>query len=457
MEIESTLSVVCGDLTGLLLLDNFSARRECVSCEHGLVKPSTFERLAGKGHCKSWKRTVRCAETGKDICSLIEAGKIQLLDEPEWVIKRRESIKSNKSLVDGEGEQIVKRKRGRPKKSDSGASLNNSSVPNLEGVLAPPLTSLNHMNGTGSEQQIPNETFRKRKKMKGCTDSLKLQKANKSKLNENGVTNGTSSHGSPSMNQELPVNGHEGYKKVSRKCKWKRVRHNEFERSVNAIIKDRKAPVMNMRLTCPVCKTIVEDVDALRYHDLMFHSSVSSKVFLESEDQSTSDSFNDFGHDKSTYNMFSDSDNSFFGLTPHSKRRNGGLPSLNLLNGNLNNGTGSSMEDMLNGSPESASSSRDDSNPTQLSVLSAIAKQYQELVGISKETLIQTSSLRDQMKVLAKSVEEIKSDMKHMSKALTLANMPRSAVRDDIATNDYQTFFNTLEKFISSNGQENGR
>ena len=301
MEIESTLSVVCGELTGLLLLENFSARRECVSCEYGLVKPATFERLAGKGHCKSWKRTVRCAETGKDICSLIDAGKLQLLDEPEWVIKRRESIKMNKSLLD-DSELAVKRKRGRPKKSDSGASINISA--NQDDVLAPPPSLLNGANG-----EPANESFRKRKKLKGCTESTKL-KTNKSKLGDSGVTNGVSSNGIHS--HESTSNGHEGHsRRSSRKCKWKRVRHNEFERSVNAIIRDRKTPAMNMRLTCPVCKAIVESVDALRYHDMMFHSSVSSKIFLDSEAQSTSDSYIDFSHDKS--NMLSDSDTSYLG------------------------------------------------------------------------------------------------------------------------------------------------
>ena len=471
MEIESTLSVVCGDLTGLLLLDNFSSRRECVSCEHGLVKPSTFERLAGKGHCKSWKKTVRCSETGRDIGALIKAGKIQLLDEPEWIVKRRETIEITKSMTVVDGIVPTKRKRGRPKKSESLVSINKVSpldksqeIVNQTSVINIPDSSSE--SGCLGQQKhkgkLGNGLIRKRKKLKCGIDLPKTVLSNKTIAKENGFVNGTNGFSSQLNGLEQSGAGFEVYKRVPRhgKCKRKRVRRNDFERSVNAIIRTRKTPTMKLRLACPVCHTQVQDSDALKYHDLMFHSSVSSKVFVKPEE-----CVSNHAHSEADSTLGT-SDNSFFELgssdNEPTKEPMVCLPSLDFFKDKLTRGTVArltsiGMESSVNGSCEGASSSKGSADSGQMSVLSTIAAQYQEILGISKDTLQQTSSLRDRVEALANSVEEIKSDVKDLSKTLALSNMATSAVRDDITAGDYQTFFNILEKFLNSNGFGNGR
>lgn len=477
MELEdSTYSVVCGELTGLLLLENFSSRRECVSCEHGLVKPATFERLAGKGHCKSWKRTVRCAETGKDIASLIEAGTLQLIDEPQWIIKRREANKISKAIINGSGvDAPPKRKRGRPRKSESGSNIKNTSILN-QGQEALSHTSGGSLPKKDTEDssidqiklngKAENGHVRKRRKLKGCNDSSKIAKMNKSKAKENGFVNGFS----PQMNGfQLPGASLEVYKRVPRhgKCKRKRVRHNDFERSVNAIIRDQKSPALSLRLVCPICNAKVQDADALKCHDLMFHSSVSRKVFLEPEDVETAgDSVTDEAM-SGVDSMFGYSESSFFELgSPENEpaKESLCLPTLDVFKDKLTRGTVAKLtslgvESALKSSPECPSSSKDSANvdSAQLSLLSSIAVQYQEILGISKDALQQTTSLRERMEVLAKSVEDLKADVKDLSKTIALANMAKSAVRDDITAGDYQTFFNILEKFLNSNGHGVGR
>ena len=481
MELEDgTLSVVCGDLTGLLLLENFSARRECVSCEHGLVKPATFERLAGKGHCKSWKRTVRCGETGKDLLSLIEAGTLQLLDEPEWLIKKRESaklIKSKLSELDLKGPP--KRKRGRPKKSGSSLSINkdlsvgesqvpqkmqnqlsdSSLVDNVNGAVVNGAVDQSKLNG-----KLANGQIRKRKKLRGCNESPNTAKANKS-TKSNGSTHGSNGVLSQINGLEQPSTGHEVYKRVPRhgKCKRKRVRHNEFERSVNAIVRDRKAPSLNMRMVCPVCKALVPDADALKYHDMMFHSSVSSKLFMSAEELAALNEENNLQNGNGVDSSLDFSHNSFFETEPSdsdSTKDFKFLPSLDVFKDKLTRGTVAKLASIgmgrsITDSSDCPSSSKQSSSAVdcdQLSLLSSIAMQYQEILGISKDTLRQTRNLQNRMEVLAKSVEEIKSEVKDLSKTLALANMAKSAVRDDITAGDYQTFFNILEKFLNSNG-----
>ena len=464
LEIGPTLNVKCGELTGILFTDNFSSYRECISCIHGLVRPVVFEKYAGKASSKNWRKTIRNADTGYHLYSMIQSAQLTILDE------KRRSIKIKtpgdiRDVVHGK----LKRKRGRPKKSlidkncsqDNDLYIDHSNNDHLDTTLDMDL-ELSGIN------LCPETVKRKRKKTSHVPVKPKNKLIHAAVLNCLDVNAGEqctpldnkSGDSDADSLKKLNVN-----KRGARtnKCKpIKRTRCNDFERGLTTISKHRI--VQKNYKTCPHCEAEVPDADALKYHDSLFHESVSNKLFCDHACEINDlVECNQISDESLVPATLSDSATS---LSPNNIK---GLASLDVFCNKLTRGTiakltSIGMQKPLDNEPgpsemsciNSESYQKDESIPISPgeqnrnnTLLAQLSNQYQEIIGLSKETLQQTSILNERMNELTKVVQEVKSDIIDISKYIA-DDKQSKLVNGFVSGVDDQTLSRIFDKFMNS-------
>lgn len=478
-EIEPTLNVKCADLTGILFTDNFSGSRECISCIHGLVRPIVFEKLAGKGSSKNWRKTIRNAETGVHLYSMIQSGQLIILDE-----KRRNTKIKNKSennmITDQVGQiEKKKRKRGRPKKCFITDLNKDSKTYSCNSELGP---HVDHQSNSCSleipkvENQSNDTVKRKRKKISivasksKCSMNNSITAAKQLTLLDN--KSGDSDADTLKKFDES--------KRVvrSNRCKpIKRTRCNHFERGLNTIPLYKTAHKLNI-IICRQCGTKVSDASALKYHDMLFHESISRNLYFDSpfqiSDCIASSPIGDGKLDPASFSsdltdsLSMSSSNNVASLDVFGDKLTRGtvakLASIGmqepLVPTNLDNVPGPSEISTIS-SDENQKEGSISSDPDELNIsallqdpkksiplLAQLSNQYQEILGLSKETLQQTNILNNRMHALTKVVQEIRSDVIGISKSMSkdkkskLINGIVNGVDDHTLSKIFDTFMN---------------
>eukprot|EP00116_Pleurobrachia_bachei_P004360 sb/3464622/ len=236
MKNAPTLDIICNGHPGQLDLDIFHAKKPCVTCSDGTVTLSQFERLAGKGRHRNWRRSIKSLESGRTL--------YRLLQEGDLFINEDEGDGASTSSAGGKNGKVP---NGKPP-ADTG-KMPNGKAPADTGKLPNGTTNGHATLETAPSSDSSVSAKRKRGRPKKFIIESEEQLNKKTKRQSSDTRKGGNSG---------PA---------------RRYRCSAFERSLNKVPSNNKlfrgkhCPA----LTCLHCGTRVADQASLTAHEELFH------------------------------------------------------------------------------------------------------------------------------------------------------------------------------------------